>query len=185
MIGAEWMLVVVGVLTLFVLMYQANEMRKATEAMRDNTKVLVENQSPRIAVSAHGNPINDLSDRKAPRVKIELVNKGLSPAYDFSWETWIELLSFPFEDFTDAAEHHKSTERSVIYPNNDPLTINIPITKGITEQELSDLRALRVYACIRIRVEYRDAFSPVKVANFGFSVLKEGFGFLAKYNDLK
>src|ERR1700730_8461060 len=75
---------VLGVLTLFVLMYQANEMRKATEAMRDNTKVLVESQKPRIAARAHGDPPLDLADRAAPRVQIELENTGASPAYDLT-----------------------------------------------------------------------------------------------------
>jgi hypothetical protein len=178
------MLVVVGILTLFVLMYQANEMRKATEAMRDNTKVLVESQRPRIAAKAHGNATLTLEDRAAPRVLIELKNTGLTPAYDSTWETWIELLQFPFKDFTDAAEHHDSSEdRSVMYPNHDPVTIDIPITKGITEQQLSDLRHLRLYACVRVRVRYRDAFSSVNVTNFGFYVLGRGLGFLPKYND--
>ena len=41
----------------------------------------------------------------------------------------------------------------------------------------------RLYACIRIRIAYRDAFSPGRYANFGFYVLHDGLGFLPKYND--
>jgi hypothetical protein len=174
---------VLGVLTLFVLMYQANEMRKATEAMRDNTKVLVESQKPRIAARAHGNPTLDLADRAAPRVQIELANTGASPAYDLTWETWIELLTFPFVDFTAAVQHETFTDRSVMYPNHDPVMINIPIRKGITMAELLGLQSLRLFACFRVRVKYRDAFSPT-VANFGFYVMGNGLGYLPKYNDV-
>src|ERR1700730_17152226 len=38
--SAEWMLVYVGILTLIALAYQANEMRKATEAMQGNTEIV-------------------------------------------------------------------------------------------------------------------------------------------------
>ncbi len=182
-LSAEWIVAGVAVLTLLILAYQANEMRKATQAMRDNTKVLLESQRPMIAAQAHGDPTQHLADRAAPRVQIELVNRGLSPAYDFVYETWIELLEFPFKDFTLSAEHHKSTEQTVLYPNHGPLIINIPITKGLTLQQLSDLRALRQYACVRVRVQYRDASSPHRRANFGFSVTREGPTHLPKYND--
>lgn len=158
-------------------------MRKATEAMRQNTSVLLESQKPKIAAKPHGNPTNDLADRNCPRVQIEIYNRGQSAAYDLVYESWIELLPFPFVDFTPSADHHKASEGKVLNPNHTPITINIPKRKGITDQQLSDLKQLRLYACIRVRVEYRDAFSTNRYAEFGYCVMANGLGFLPKYND--
>jgi hypothetical protein len=151
--------------------------------MRQDTKVLLESQRPMLAAEPHGNAIQDLADPVAPRVQLELLNRGLSPAYDVVYETWIELLKFPFQDFTSSAEHHKAPERTVMYPHHAPAIITISITKGITKEQLAALRQLHLYVCIRLRVEYRDAFSPRRYAEFGVCVLHDGLGFLPKYND--
>jgi hypothetical protein len=148
-----------------------------------NAQVLMQGQRPYIAAEAHGNPTNDLADRTAPRVQISLMNKGLTVAYDFVYESWIELLPTTTNDFTPAADHFKSSEPLAMYPNHGPLVINIPITSGLTDAQLSDLRHLRLYACVRIRVTYRDSFTQGRYANFGFYVLANGLGFLPKYND--
>ncbi len=112
-----------------------------------------------------------------------MVNRGATTAYDCIYESWIELLAFPFNDFTASADYFKAADRFALYPNHAPVVINIPIRKGLTGAQLSDLKQLRLYACIRIRIAYRDAFSPGRYANFGFYVLHDGLGFLPKYND--
>jgi hypothetical protein len=180
----EWWLVVAGFLTLAALWKQAKEMRKATEAMRDNTRVLTESQRPRVTAKAHGNPTQMLAVAGQPRVEMELSNTGPTPAYDFTYETWIELLPFPFEDFTSGADHFKSGETLVLYPKHQPLIINIPLRTGMTPQQLIDLRKVRIFACIRIRVQYQDRFSrEPSYTNFGFWVQTDGLGFLPRYND--
>ncbi len=157
---------------------------KSAEAAKRSAEVLMEGQRPQIAADAHGNPIKDLSDRQSPRVQIALTNQGITPAYDFTYESWIELLPLPFNDFTTSADHFKSTYKATLYPKHTPLIVNIPIRAGLTDAQLSDLRQLRLYACIRVRVAYRDTFSiSDRYANFGFYVLLDGLSFLPKYND--
>jgi hypothetical protein len=112
-----------------------------------------------------------------------LNNKGVTVAYDCIYESWIELLGSTKDDFSAAADYFKSSEPLALYPNHIPLILNIPLRKGLTEAQLSDLRKMRLYACLRIRVTYRDAFTPHRYANFGFVVLANGLGFLPKYND--
>lgn len=152
-------------------------------AIRDQTKALVESQRPKIAAKPHGNPTRDLADRVAPRVQIELFNRGLAVAQNLTYESWIELLPRPFTDFTASADYHKSEEPLALYPSHDPLIINIPVRKGITEQQLNELRQLKTFACMRVRVHYSDTFSAARVASFGFWVAHDGLGFLPKYND--
>lgn len=148
-----------------------------------NTQILMEGQRPYIAAEAHGDPTKDLTDREAPRVQISLTNKGVTVAYDCTYESWIELLITPTHDFTASADYFKSSEPFALYPNHVPLILNIPLRKGLTDAQLNDLRKMRLYECIRIRVTYRDAFTPHRYANFGFVVLATGLGFLPKYND--
>jgi hypothetical protein len=162
----------------------ADAAMKSAEAAKLNAEVLLEGHRPQIAARAHGSPTRDLSDRKSPRVQIALTNQGNVPAYDLTYESWIELLPLPFDDFTSSADYFKSTDKITLYPKHQPLIVNIPIRTGVTDAQLSDLRQLRLYACIRIRVTYRDVLSAKsRYANFGFHVLGDGLGFLPQYND--
>jgi hypothetical protein len=177
--------VLVSILTLLVIKRQADIAERQVRSSDQQFKVFLESQKPQIVAEADSNPTQTLADRIAPRVQIAVFNKGLTPAYDYIYESWIEVLPEPFQDFSEAVDYFKSENPSVIYPGQKPHVLNVPIRKGITEQELANLRQLRVRACVRIRVEYRDAFSPEKrwYVNFGFAVLPNGLGFLPKYND--
>jgi hypothetical protein len=156
---------------------------KTLRYIGNQTKAMIESQKPQIAAIAHGNPANTLFDRKTPRVEIEIHNRGQSAAHDLIYESWIELLPMPFVDFTTAADHHRQSEKTVLYPNHRPIIINLPIRRGVSEGEFAAIRDLRLITCIRIRVEYRDAFNPARYAEFGFMVHQDGMGFLPKYND--
>jgi hypothetical protein len=153
---------------------------KATSA---NVKALIESQRAQVAFQAVGNPSQELLDKEVPRVRIALINKGMTTAYDVVYESWMEILVFPFNDFTSAADYFKSTDASALCPNHTPLTINIPFRKRLTADQRADLMGLRKYACIRVRVSYRDAFKALRYANFGIYVMREGFGILPRYND--
>src|SRR5258708_14178402 len=109
------------------------------QATKRSVEVLVEGQRPRLAVEPHGLPTKDLTDRFAPRVQLSLANRGLTTAYDCLYESWIELLPFPFNDFTPSADHFKATDRLAIYPNHSAVILNIPIRQGLTDGQLSDL----------------------------------------------
>lgn len=161
----------------------ANAAAANAVAAKKSAEVLLEGQRPTIAAAIVGNPTKDLHDRDAPRIQVSISNKGATTAYELTYQSWIELLPFPFIDFTEEADHFASENPYSLYPNHDPVALNIPIRKGLTEAQLKDLRELKVYACVRVRVAFRDAFSPSRYSNFGFYVMREGAGFLPKYND--
>jgi hypothetical protein len=156
---------------------------RTLRAIESQTRVLVEGQRPRIVATANGSPIQTLADPHARRVQLEVINKGSMPATDYRYESWIEVLRFPFEDFTVAADHFKFDTPSVLYPDT-PQIINIPIRGGISPGDYEEVRRLRKHVCVRLYVEYADPFVPNRrcYSNFGFHILPEGLGFLPKYN---
>jgi hypothetical protein len=156
---------------------------RTLRAIESQTRVLVESQRPRIVANPHGDPSKTLADPNARRVELEIVNKGSMPATDYRYESWIEVLPFPFEDFTVAADHFKYDITSVLYPDT-PQVINIPIRGGITPEDFTEVRRLRKHVCVRLKVEYADPFIANRrcYANFGFHILPKGLGFLPKHN---
>lgn len=152
--------------------------------MRKQTDAFIRTQGPQIAVKGHGNPFEMLADLSGPRVEVRICNRGPTPAYDFLYESWIELLLKPFNDFTASADYYREERPSVLYPGPEGQLLNIPIRKGVSPEELRQLRRLSLYACIRIRATYRDAFTSGRrqYSEFGLEVLANGFGFLPKYN---
>jgi len=185
-VSASWRdnlsLTLTGILTLVGLAGVCAAYR-TLRAIESQTKALIDSQRARIAAKAHGSPTQTLADRESPRVEIELFNRGRTEACDFTYESWMETLSFPFQDFSPAADHFRSLEKLTLYPDHIPLIINIPIRQGLTETQLYDLRKLKSFACIRVRVEFKDAFSPKRWADFGFYITSSGLGFLPKYNN--
>jgi hypothetical protein len=164
---------------------QAIAAKENARAAELNAKALIESQRAQIAAEAQGNPIRDLlSDSRVHRVQIALTNQGSVPAYDLTYESWIELLASPSSDFTGAADYFASTDKLTLYPKHGPLVVNIPFRSGLSAVQIAEITHLRQYACVRIRAEFRDAFSGGRrYVNFGFYVMLEGLGFLPKYND--
>ncbi|HJZ52003.1 MAG TPA: hypothetical protein VJ228_07400 [Candidatus Acidoferrales bacterium] len=178
----EWALVIVGIVTFVVIGWQSWATACAAKAAQISAEALWAGQRAQLAADAHGNPIKDLlSD--TPRVQLELVNRGLTPAYSVCYETWLEILPFPFEDFTSSADYFKTENKIALYSNHAPLVINIPFAKGLTETQRDDIRKLRQYVCVRLRAEYRDVRTSGRYADFGFWVEHDGLGFLPRYND--
>jgi hypothetical protein len=174
-----WVNLVLVLATLIIAIFAVVQALASKASVRAQTPSL----RPCIAAEPHGDVLRMLQDRNAPRIQIELVNRGVTTTCDILCQSWIELLPFPFKDFTASASSYKHDHPAALYPNHSPWIINIPIQSGITEAQQADLRGLRLDACIRIYVTYRDAFSGDRYANFGFYIAAEGLGFLPKYND--
>jgi hypothetical protein len=155
---------------------------RTLKAIESQTRVLVEGQRPRIVATAYGDPTKTLAGSGVPRIELEVINKGPTPASDFTYESWIEVLEFPFQDFT-AADHFKFDVASVLYPDT-PQIINIPLRAGITPEDFREVRRLRKHVCVRFCAEYADPFIANRhwYANFAFYILPRGLGFLPKYN---
>jgi len=137
-----------------------------------------------VAASPSGDPVTNLLHDADPHIHIDLTNVGHTTAYDCRYETWIELLPFPFTEFSTLADHVISEEPCVLYPNHKSMTINIPIRSGLTAEDRRDILDYRRHICLRVLVRYKDVFSWRKRwASFAFYVEPQGFAFLPKYND--
>jgi hypothetical protein len=140
--------------------------------------------SHRPQLAAAPEDVDDLFDGSAPRIKIRVNNVGATTAYDCRYETWIEVLPFPFTSFSDHADHVDVINPCALYPNHQPLIINIPIRAGLSDDERLDILNLRRFVCIRVSFTYKDVFRwRRRYANFGFYVENNGLAFLPKYND--
>ena len=155
---------------------------RTVRSIEKQTAAIVEGQRPKIAANPHGSAVETVQDLAAPRVEMELSNRGLTAASDFLYETWIEVLALPFTKFTSGVDHFKSKDRTVLYPDSPPLIINIPIERGVTNDQLDALRKGDLHVCFRIRATYKDAFSPKQTVSFGFVTYPRGLGYLPKYN---
>jgi hypothetical protein len=151
-------------------------------AAKASAEILQKSQRPQIAVGVSGDPSKTIADMGAPRVLVSLTNRGPTTAYDCLYQSWIEVLPFPFVDFTPIVDHFESTEPFGLYPGNNPIVLNVPFRKGLTEAERADIFKVRRYVCIRIYMKFRDVFGPDQETNFGIYIMKEGFGFRPKYN---
>jgi hypothetical protein len=102
--------------TLGAIAWQAVETRRAAQATFKYAEAFIESQRPILAAAIVGNPTKELHDRDAPRITIALSNKGLTTAYEVTYQSWIELLPFPFADFSEAADHFASQHAHSVYP---------------------------------------------------------------------
>ncbi|HEY4904616.1 MAG TPA: hypothetical protein VIH89_14175 [Candidatus Sulfotelmatobacter sp.] len=171
--------------TLGAIAWQAIETRRAAQATARYAEAFIESQRPTLATYPKGNPFADLMDKDTPSVQLSLMNRGQTTAYECIYESWIEMLPVPppVMDFTSNADHASVAERFSLPPNHDPMVINIPFTKGLSDADRRDLGEARKTAYIRLRVTFRDAFTPSRYADFGFWVMYKGLGILPKYHD--
>jgi hypothetical protein len=121
---SNWALAVIGVFGMWAAL-------RTLRSIEQQTKVLVESQRPKLTASASLDPSKTLADPAARRVLIALENKGMTSAYDVFYEHWIEILPFPFEDFTRRADYFKCPHKMVLYPS-EPMAINIPIQRQVS-----------------------------------------------------
>ena len=155
---------------------------KTLRSIKRQTDALVEGQRPRIVASGHGNPTVTIYDKDAHRVEISIQNNGVLPAQRLTYENWIEILPFPFTGFTMQATYAKSDTPMTLYARGAPLVVNIPMQRKVRQEEITQIRNLKLYVCIRLRVTYQDAFGK-RYAEFGYYVMPDGFGILPRYND--
>lgn len=151
--------------------------------MKQQLAAFIESQKPQIAADPHGNPGKDIFDPKGAHVVIDITNVGLTTAYNCTYESWIEIIKPPFIDFTGAVDHFASTNPFSLYSKHEAMAINIPVRKDILPHQVSAILKGDLEVCFRIKIEYRDAFTPCRYANFGYSIEGLGLRFLPKYND--
>jgi hypothetical protein len=166
----------IGVGTLFAVWRQGDVMKRQLAAF-------IESQRPQLTLSPHENPGKDFFDPRGPHLYVAVKNVGLMTAYDCTHETWIEVITPPFTDFSDAADHFVSSDRVSLRPNSDPMVINIPLRRGFKPGEEHLIKTHAQDVCIRVLVKYRDIFNPHRYANFGYMLDATGFRFLPKYHD--
>lgn len=171
------------ILTLGAIIWQSDETRKAAQATKENVEMFAESQGPQLVITSHNDPRKDIFASPA-RIQMELRNHGPTTAFDVITEYWMEVLPFEALDFTDKAFHHVSTDPISLYPTQDPVILNCPLGRDLSPVERDQVKSLVKKVCVRSKITYHDAFSPVRrYANFGHILQNEGMGFMAKYND--
>jgi hypothetical protein len=193
-IGLTGLLVIVAGITFGAVWYQANQTAIATRAVQRNTDAFIASQKAILVADAHGNPFQMLRIGQVPRVVLDLYNRGSTTAFHCFYETWMELVphqiangEFTFDainfEFSDAAYHYVSQSPLSVHPNHSAAQISTPVPGGLTPLQRSDIEKARLLVCLRLRVKFSDAFYPIRYADFGFWVMHDGLGFLAKYQD--
>ena len=161
----------------------ADAAKQSAESAERSTIVLMVSQSPQLVLKPHGDIARMLLDDTTPRVEIELLNVGQTTARDLIYETWIELLPFPFQDFTGSATHFVCDIPMALSPRAGNPVINIPFQKPFLMIDIADIKSLTRYACFRMCIKYKDEFGDCWYRNFGFYVMATALGMLPKYND--
>src|ERR1700675_2942053 len=160
----QWAMVgITAVYSLFSILTWLAIRRQANVAAR-NAEAFMFSHRAQLAAAPHDDPARDLASAE-PRVRISIENVGATTAYDLTYESWIELLSFPFEDFTGGADHFASLNPCAIYPKHQGMTVNVPIRAGLTQAEREDMLHNRRFICIRVLVNYTDVFGKTRYAD--------------------
>lgn len=130
-------------------------------------------------------PIQDFAVGREPRISFGLKNVGSTRIYDCVAETWVEVLKKPFVDFSNNAHHQRKEDRFALYPNapGPPCLILMRWNEPLTEQQFRDIQADKWALCIRVSLQYRDAFGVAVTQNFAFSSNSVIWETLPKYND--
>jgi hypothetical protein len=183
------MLVLVGIATLIVIGYQSVQTARSARATQKSVELQVEAQRAQLLIRVKY-PIEGLGLGLVPIVRLDVVNRGLTTAYECVHESWVEILPEPFVDFTTGAKYFKGPYPMTLYPNAPgPTVLSIGLERRLALEEINGLQAAKLFLCLRIRLEYRDAFNRApadkkRCQNFGFMANgPASVGYLPKYND--
>jgi hypothetical protein len=154
---------------------------RTLRALERQTAALVASQVPYISIALSQSPMKTLFER-TPRVVLAATNEGLTPAYAFTYESWVELCPKPFTEFSSKCEYFKMIASSTLHPKNR-LTLNVPIQAPLSTDEFEDMRKLQKLVCVRIRTCFTDCFGNSRISNFAYAVLPDGLEPLSRYND--
>jgi hypothetical protein len=184
--GSAVVAAICTVLLVIVGYYGVRAAVSTLQAIKIQTNAIIEAQRPQIAIDPNGDALRMLTyplmDPSAtPRIVLDIFNRGVTPARNLTYETWIEILPRPFVEFTSNVDHEPPST-PVVLTQGHPIGANIPIRKPVTKEQLESVKALNLQACVRLRVVYDDAFNKGRCVNFGFIVMYNGLSFLPKYN---
>jgi hypothetical protein len=128
-------------------------------------------------------PIQGLAVGQSPRVGWDVVNNGLTPAYECTYETWIAVLPHPFMDFPPSADYFRVSNKSTIYADHVPVGGAIDLSHNLTQNQMNGIQQNLWRLCFRVHLEYRDVFGEQRFANFAYSANDRAIEPLPKYND--
>jgi hypothetical protein len=183
-------LIVVGFLQVWLLLGTLKATRDNAEAAKDNAaaarlnaEVLMEGSAAHLTLA----PLEaiELRGGVVPQIVLGVLNKGATPAFDCIASTWIEVLPFPFSDFTEKATFGRFHESATIDPNSEtPTAFPVKLNRPLTERECREIVGPQnLILAIRLNLEYEDAFERKRYRNFGFFPFGKNIHFLPKYND--
>jgi hypothetical protein len=116
-----------------------------------------------------------------------VLNIGNTPAYEFTFDCWMELITPPFEDFPKDARVARETASRTIYPNTPQwqVTTTIKTDHPMSQMEFQEFQQGQRELWVRVRVYYRDTFRfrfrAKRYADFGWRYTNVGLGTISKY----
>jgi hypothetical protein len=128
-------------------------------------------------------PIQGLTAGQSPHVGLDIFNRGLSPAHECTYETWIAVVPHPFTDFPPNADYFRVPSRSTVYPTHVPVGVAIDLSHDLTQNQMVGIQQNLWRLCFRIHLEYRDVFGEQRFANFAYSANDHAIEPLPRYND--
>lgn len=158
------------------------ETKKSAEAAATLARSSAIQLRAQLIVKIH-HPIQGLEVGKSPRIGFDIINTGLTPANECTYETWVAVLPHPFTDFPPNTDYFKVSNKSTIYPDHVPVGSAIDLGHDLTQNQMNGIQQNLWRLCFRIHVEYRDVFREQRFANFGYSANDHAIEPLPKYND--
>lgn len=165
--SAESLLVYAAYLTLLVLIYQANEMRKATEAMRASTRVMSDTAKKELRAYLCVSSVRvKFYSPVLPEALVHVKNCGKTPAYKVGYEIHLWIGPYPLPPGTALPPLSEIVKNATAAIGADGgMTITHPKNSTVAIPQLplgTPASAIYIYGVIT----YEDAFGEKRYTRF-------------------
>jgi hypothetical protein len=173
-------LVIVGVVGIITALCTLKVLSRQTTVIESQVSAQAETLRARITIEFVNNVFAEMLGNGRAVITAKFINTGGTPAYKVIPETWIEVVSTTFEDFTSRAVHHIGNPVPV-YPTA-PTLFDIPLGRRIDYNEIAELRHAQTTLAVRIRLTYTSMGKPYFVDR-AFFAIPDGMQMHPAYND--
>lgn len=182
----EWILAIIGILTLFGIWYQAYETKEAAKAAKDNIDLLIKKERARLKLQPKPLSLTPIDDDGAYVINFVVNILGTTAASIIetscvAYETPENLINEP--EFGSGVMFPLHDFPNIIPPNSAPLE---PYAFLFLREDpiLSEIKSGRLFVGVRGFIKYQDVFDQNHMIRFRY-VWKwaSGFGKLANLGD--
>jgi hypothetical protein len=118
--------------------------------------IKVQQRAQVVATIKSQESLEDFKADHAPRLRVQLKNIGLTPAYKCTYQTWASLIDRPFVGFSENVDHSVEPHQFTVYPGNEGETAAyIKPQSPLTPEEVTACNEGKREFRFRIRVQIR------------------------------